>query len=83
MHMWPSVVVLISRRTARDVSALDSATNTTAVHGLRHSYGSGRVVYFAQGHDMAEFENAQYQGNHAFATILSRCLLWLGNASLL
>ena len=52
--------------------------NQTAVHGLRHTYGKGRVLYFAQGHDMAEFDNAQFDtGNHAFGTIIKRSIRWL------
>lgn len=52
--------------------------NDTAVHGMRHEYGDGRVLYFAQGHDMAEFETPEeFQGNHAFQTMVMRSLLWL------
>jgi type 1 glutamine amidotransferase len=52
--------------------------NATAIHGLRHSYGQGRVLYFAQGHDMAEYETPEmWEGNHAFGTIISRSLMWL------
>jgi hypothetical protein len=36
------------------------------------------VLYFAQGHDMAEFDNAQFDtGNHAFGTIIKRSIRWL------
>ena len=46
---------------------------------MRHTYGKGRVLYFAQGHDMAEFEDTTEfnDGNHAFGTIIRRSLLWL------
>jgi hypothetical protein len=30
------------------LTAYDRQQNMTAVHGLRHTYGSGRVLYFAQ-----------------------------------
>ena len=53
-------------------------SNQTAVHGLRHSYGKGRVLYFAQGHDMAEFDNPVFDtGNHAFGTVVKRSIRWL------
>ena len=59
-------------------SAGTDTSNQTAVHGLRHTYGEGRVLYFAQGHDMAEFENPQFDtGNHAFGTIVKRSIRWL------
>lgn len=52
--------------------------NATAVHGLRHTYGKGRVLYFAQGHDMAEFENVEdFTGNHVFQVVVTRCLQWV------
>ena len=45
---------------------------------MRHTYGQGRVLYYAQGHDMAEFENPEaFDGNHAFQLIIKRCLQWL------
>eukprot|EP01046_Picozoa_sp_COSAG06_P019952 COSAG06_NODE_1440_length_9457_cov_4.634751_11_plen_272_part_00 len=48
------------------------------VHGLRHTHGKGRVLYFAQGHDMAEFDNPQFDtGNHAFGTMIKRSIAWL------
>jgi hypothetical protein len=86
--------------------------NATAIHGLRHTYGEGRVLYFAQvrprshphpttcgtrshsmchsamrlcaqGHDMAEYEEPDtFEGNHAFATIIERSLLWLAKRAL-
>jgi type 1 glutamine amidotransferase len=41
-------------------------------------YGEGRVLYFAQGHDMAEFEEPElWEGNHAFGTIIKRSIMWL------
>ena len=53
-------------------------SNQTAVHGLRHSYGKGRVLYFAQGHHMAEFDNPVFDtGNHAFGTVVKRSIRWL------
>eukprot|EP00041_Stephanoeca_diplocostata_P021771 m.513737 g.513737 ORF g.513737 m.513737 type:complete len:753 (+) comp21907_c0_seq1:229-2487(+) len=53
-------------------------SNATAVHGLRHTYGKGRVLYFAQGHDMAEFENVDdFTGNHVFQVVVKRCLQWV------
>ena len=53
-------------------------SNQTAVHGLRHSYGKGRVLYFAQGHDMAEFDNPVFDtGNHAFGMVVKRSIRWL------
>ena len=30
------------------IEAYDQQLNTTAVHGLRHAYGKGRVLYFAE-----------------------------------
>lgn len=61
------------------LTAYDQQSNTTAVHGLRHAHGKGRVLYFAQGHDMAEFESpADFAGNHAFQKVVTRSLLWLG-----
>jgi len=60
------------------LTAYDRQQNISAVHGLRHSYGAGRVLYFAQGHDMAEYENpADFTGNHAFQVVVTRCLQWL------
>ena len=48
------------------------------VHGLRHTHGKGRVLYFAQGHDMAEFDNPVFDtGNHAFGTMIKRSIAWL------
>ena len=65
--------------TAFDQQASHEQSNASvAVHGLRHAHGDGRVLYFAQGHDMAEFETTEFEGNHAFQTIVKRSLLWLG-----
>jgi type 1 glutamine amidotransferase len=50
---------------------LQGDINRTAIHGLRHTYGEGRVLYFAQGHDMAQIKT------RAFEEVLFRCVLWL------
>lgn len=72
-------VVFDLNRSVIFMVADDVATGQVAVHGLRHTYGSGRVLYFAQGHDMAEFETPEeFQGNHAFQAVIVRCLRWLG-----
>ena len=46
--------VYVPSRSTIFITAFDEIANVTAVHGMRHSYGKGRVLYFAQGHDMAE-----------------------------
>lgn len=60
------------------LTAFDVDKNATAVHGLRHTYEKGRVLYFAQGHDMAEFTNPAFDtGNHAFGTMVKNSIRWL------
>ena len=39
---------------------------------FRHTYGNGRVFYFALGHDMAVLENP------AFQEVVRRGALWVG-----
>ena len=70
------------RRSTVFLTAFDqqkAGDDAVAVHGLRHLFGAGRVLYFAQGHDMAEFEAPErWTGNHAFQTIVTRSIRWLG-----
>ena len=53
------------------ITAYDRGLNTTAVHGLRHTYEDGRVLYYAEGHDMAQIMTP------AFTEIVLRSVLWL------
>ena len=74
-----STVFLTAYDRGKNTTAGDNSTGSNpAVHGMRHTFGKGRVLYFAQGHDMAEFEDpSSFTGNHAFQVVVLRCLQWL------
>ena len=53
--------------------AYDHTKEETHVMAFHHTYGEGRVFYFALGHDMAVLENPSFQ------TIIRLGALWAGN----
>lgn len=53
--------------------AYDETKDETHVMAFHHTYGDGRVFYFALGHDMAVLENPSFQ------TVIRRGALWAGN----
>ncbi len=53
--------------------AYDETKDETHVMAFHHTYGEGRVFYFALGHDMAVLENPSFQ------TVIRRGALWVGN----
>lgn len=53
--------------------AYDYTKDETHVMAFHHTYGEGRVFYFALGHDMAVLENPSFQ------TVILRGALWAGN----
>ena len=53
--------------------AYDETKDETHVMAFHHTYGEGRVFYFALGHDMAVLENPSFQ------TVIRRGALWAGN----
>ena len=53
--------------------AYDETKDETHVMAFYHTYGDGRVFYFALGHDMAVLENPSFQ------TVIRRGALWAGN----
>ncbi|MDE0014950.1 MAG: ThuA domain-containing protein [Candidatus Poribacteria bacterium] len=53
--------------------AYDETKDETHVMAFHHTYGEGRVFYFALGHDMAVLENPSFQ------KIIRRGALWAGN----
>ena len=52
------------------MSAYDPTRDETHVMAFTHTYGDGRVFFFALGHDMAVLENP------AFREVLERGVLW-------
>ena len=58
-------------RSHRLMQAYDHTTGETHVTAFRHTYGQGRVLYFALGHDTAVMENPNFQ------EILRRAALWV------
>ena len=46
--------VFNATRSVVSITAYDQQQNTTAVHCMRHSFGEGRVLYFAQGPSRAK-----------------------------
>ena len=52
------------------MQAYDPTKDSTHVMAFHHTYGRGRVFYFALGHDMAVLDNPSFQ------TILRRGVLW-------
>ena len=53
--------------------AYDETKDETHVMAFHHTYGEGRVFYFALGHDMAVLENRSFQ------TVIRRGVLWTSN----
>lgn len=53
--------------------AYDNTKDETHVMAFHHTYGDGRVFYFALGHDMAVLNNTTFQ------EIIRRGVLWVGN----
>ena len=54
------------------MQAYDPTCDETHVMAFHHTYGDGRVFYFALGHDMAVLENPNFQ------EIIRRGVLWVG-----
>ena len=54
------------------MQAYDPTKDETHVMAFTHTYGDGRVFFFALGHDMAVLENP------AFQEVLLRGVLWAG-----
>ncbi len=54
------------------MQAYDPTCDETHVMAFHHTYGDGRVFYFALGHDMAALENPNFQ------EIIRRGVLWVG-----
>lgn len=52
--------------------AYDDTKDETHVMAFHHTYGEGRVFYFALGHDMAVLENPSFQ------KVIRRGALWVG-----
>ena len=53
--------------------AYDHTKDETHVMAFHHTYGKGRVFYFALGHDMAVLENPSFQ------EVIRRGVLWVCN----
>ncbi len=53
--------------------AYDHTKDETHVMAFHHTYGKGRVFYFALGHDMVVLENPSFQ------EVIRRGVLWVGN----
>lgn len=53
------------------MSAFDPVERRTFVMAYKHTYGKGRVVYYANGHEMGTFRNPM------FIEFIYRSLLWL------
>ena len=54
------------------MQAYDPTKEQTHVMAFKHSYGNGRVFFFALGHDMAVLKNTSFQ------EVVRRGVLWLG-----
>ena len=54
--------------------AYDHTKDETHVMAFHHTYGKGRVFYFALGHDMVVLENPSFQN------IVQRGMLWVGKS---
>ena len=54
------------------MEAYDATKDETHVMAFKHTYGGGRVFYFALGHDMKALENPTFQ------EVLRRGALWVG-----
>ena len=54
------------------MQAYDPTCDETHVMAFHHTYGDGRVFYFALGHDMAILENPNFQ------EVIRRGVLWVG-----
>ena len=54
------------------MQAYDPTCDETHVMAFHHTYGDGRVLYFALGHDMAVLENPNFQ------EVIRRGVLWVG-----
>ena len=54
------------------MQAYDPTCDETHVMAFHHTYGDGRVFYFALGHDMAVLENPNFQET------IRRGVLWVG-----
>ena len=57
------------------MQAYDPTRDETHVMAFHHTYGDGRVFYFALGHDMAVLKNPNFQ------EIVRRGVLWVGAQS--
>lgn len=55
------------------MQAYDDTKDETHVMAFHHTYGEGRVFYFALGHDTAVLENPSFQ------TVIQRGALWAAN----
>ncbi len=55
------------------MQAYDNTKDETHVMAFHHTYGEGRVFYFALGHDMVVLENPSFQ------EVIRRGVLWVGN----
>eukprot|EP00054_Salpingoeca_dolichothecata_P022699 m.149368 g.149368 ORF g.149368 m.149368 type:complete len:256 (+) comp24427_c0_seq4:198-965(+) len=55
------------------LESFDPTLNSSHPALLWHNHGKGKVLYFALGHDLAEF-----LGNKHFFDIVKRSILWLG-----
>ncbi len=53
--------------------AYDDTKEETHVMAYHHTYGEGRVFYYALGHDMVVLENPSFQ------EVIRRGVLWVGN----
>ena len=53
--------------------AYDNTKDETHVMAYHHTYGKGRVFYYALGHDMVVLENPSFQ------EVIRRGVLWVGN----
>ncbi len=53
--------------------AYDNTKDETHVMAFHHTYGEGRVFYYALGHDMVVLENPSFQ------EVIRRGVLWVGN----
>lgn len=55
------------------MSAYDHTKDETHVMAFHHTYGKGRVFYYALGHDMVVLENPSFQ------EVIRRGVMWVGN----
>ena len=53
--------------------AYDDTKDETHVMAFHHTFGKGRVLYYALGHDMVVLENTSFQ------EVIRRGVLWVGN----